>query len=714
MNTKEVMRRICAVLVIVALVGYYSGYGVYAKADTEVTKSELSEKEESPDQESKNGEIAGNDEVKHSVNGGEAKNYIVRTKSKKSLSKIRRKYSESSETNENKQDLLEEEKVISLELSDSAIQTLAEDDSVVYIEEDAIVEASANGTKEKKTHIKSKKPHKIKKKVLKKNSSSTEWNVRMIKADKHKEENAERIKVAILDSGIDWGNDINLRYQISLVPGEEEMTQIFMDGTGHGSSVASLIAASDDENGITGINSNVDIYSYRVLDDGNQAPVSRVAEAIYMAIEQDVNIINMSFGLNDYSETLEEAVHAAREAGILVIAAAGNTGSEGVQYPAAFEDVMAVGAVNKDGIVEEYSAKGEEVEIVAPGELIRTTGFIGTEEVTSGTSLAAPQIAAVATLIWQKDTGVSADFVRGLLDESANLYGETDEYGNGLVDAEYALNHYDEYKQKYKESVDKSKQIISVNESEITTFSDTGCVEGSWTQDDHELMVESDYFNVRYGARFPDTSRYGDEDHRVFARMTLNPWWHGYYETNYIKAVLYATRMGDAINKYGLGQQGQAETLGYSSATEMRNDIGEIKWSTELSRINSTYNKSQKDTKGFRRAFIWGMAIHSATDIFAHSAYEGSTPIKHTKNSRGKLDADDPEKAHERFVDANTIAQQMMKKYKAKAKLEVTDLILPYGAITYKIRDLYRYVEEASNKNTALLVTGYSYSPSTK
>nr|MBP3598934.1 S8 family serine peptidase [Eubacterium sp.] len=130
------------------------------------------------------------------------------------------------------------------------------------------------------------------------------------------------------------------------------------------------------------------------------------------------------------------------------------------------------------------------MEIVAPGEVVRTTGFIGTEEVVSGTSLAAPQIAAVASLIWQKDPSVSADFVRGLLNESANQYGEEEAYGNGLVDAEYALKHYDEYKEKYEENAPQITEVqkdaeteaalIPENESEITTFEETGCVEGSY------------------------------------------------------------------------------------------------------------------------------------------------------------------------------------------------------------------------------------------
>ncbi|MBO5072757.1 MAG: S8 family serine peptidase, partial [Eubacterium sp.] len=133
-----------------------------------------------------------------------------------------------------------------------------------------------------------------------------------------------------------------------------------------------------------------------------------VVEAIYMAIDRKVDIINMSFGVDMYSEALAQAVKDASDAGILVIAAAGNTGEKGVQYPAALEDVMAVGSVDKNGDVADSSSVGEEVEIVA-------------------------------ALIWEKDPDMPVDFVRALLNESANGYGDQEQYGNGLVDARYAL-----------------------------------------------------------------------------------------------------------------------------------------------------------------------------------------------------------------------------------------------------------------------------------
>ena len=644
MKIKRIAKSICAMITAVAVVAYYSEGGTYAQASTsvigsavgidteDITKSvstenvAMSEMTEMYFEGKSEGEvISDTSSIIEEEGKSKDRDYIVRTKSRDKLSKIKKKYNESMKINDNNEGLLEGNKMVSVQLSSSQVEKLEKDDNIKYVEKDAIVEASTKKTPDELSHIvKNKDKHSKKEVRMKKNNSSDEWNVQMIKAGnvrKETQKQNEKVKIAILDSGVDCGNDISLVYSISLVPGEEEMTQIFMDGSGHGSSVASLIAAEDNGEGITGINPNAEIYSIRVLDDANQAPLSRVIEGIYMAIEQKVNIINMSFGLDTYSEALEEAIQDATDAGILVVAAAGNTGDTGVQYPAAYDEVLAVGSVDKDGEIAEHSAKGEEVELVAPGELVRTTGFLGTEMVTAGTSLAAPQVSAVASLIWEKDLSVSADFVRDLLNESANLYGDVDSYGNGLVDAEYALEHYEEFKANYKES-EKEKQVIKENEQKITTFEDTGCVEGCWYGDEHELMIDENYFNVRYGARFPDTGRYGDYDNRVFSRMTLNPWWHGYFETNYIKATIYATRMADAIGTHGKGQQAKATSPNYNHASQMLDDINFLDnggyWAVELANIkeNNSRAKDQNDTKGFRRAFVWGMAIHNATRLF--------------------------------------------------------------------------------------------------
>ncbi len=501
--------------------------------------------------------------------------------------------------------------MVPLALTEEEAEELAEDPGVAFVEEDVCVRASAGET-ERGTE--STGWHKKEVKKIKKNRAAEEWNIRMIHGDQRKQEKKKvkrKIRIAVLDSGVDHANDIHLAETVSLVPGEEEMNPLFMDGTGHGNSVAGLIAAEENGEGITGVAPGSEIYSYRVLDDDNCAPVSRVVEAIYMAIDRKVDIINMSFGADMYSEALAQAVKDASDAGILVIAAAGNTGEKGVQYPAALEDVMAVGSVDKNGDVADSSSVGEEVEIVAPGELVRSTGVLGEETVSSGTSLAAPQVAGVAALIWEKDPDMPADFVRALLNESANGYGDQEQYGNGLVDARYALEHYEEFKKNYK----KNKETkLEENKEKVLSFEDTGCVEGSWATTDHGELIPSGRINVQRGARFNDSRDYEEsKDKFVFRGMIDNPWWHGYQETNYVAAYIYETKLANQM-QYG-GTVAVTKGLSGKVKKEIDADLAVLKdnWSKELA--------LHKVTKQAKRDFVWGMAIHTLTDTFAHSAY---------------------------------------------------------------------------------------------
>lgn len=160
-----------------------------------------------------------------------------------------------------------------------------------------------------------------------------------------------------------------------MVPSESGVNPVYDDITGHGTAIASIICGSKDtDRNAYGINENIDLYSIKIMDGDNTAPLDRVIEAIYKAIEYKVNIINMSFGTTHYSEALHQAIKDANEEGILIIAAAGNTGEEGgsVEYPAAFPEVMAVGAVNSNAELSDISADGKEIDVVAPGENVKT------------------------------------------------------------------------------------------------------------------------------------------------------------------------------------------------------------------------------------------------------------------------------------------------------------------------------------------------------
>lgn len=698
MRVREIMRRSCAVTAMAALVMHHVGPMLNIRAAEPANESGVT--------------------GQRTQQKGK-KDYIVKFKTKAEMKQSTKTYEESTEINQNGEDKLEENKLVSLELSGKEAEQLETNQNVEFVEEDK--EVSACG--EKYFAGKDKKKHKKVEKRHKKNESKVEWNVQMIHAENKAKKSNNKVKIAILDSGVDWGNDIDLAYQTSLVPGEEEMTQMFMDGSGHGSSVASLIAAKDNGEGITGINPNAEIYSYRVLGDGNKAPISRVVEAIYMAINHKVNIINMSFGISEYSETLEKAVQDAADAGILVVAAAGNTGSEGVQYPAAYDEVMAVGAVDKDGSVEQYSAKGEELDLVAPGELVRTTGFIGSEEVVSGTSLAAPQVAEAASLIMEKNLNASPEFVRGLLNETANLYGESDAYGSGLLDAEYALAQYDNYSKNYTKINTQNGVEVKVNKRKVETFEDTGCVAGSWTEGAHKKMVEEEYYCVRAGVRFPDlkekqpTIDYEgkswnlnlgsntSDDKYLFYGHKFNPCWHGYYTTNYVKAVLYATYIAEAVYKYNTIARTES-SFEYEYAQRMQQSVEHLYdksqegWNYILYDLkkNNSKAKKQSNSNGFKRAVIWGMAIHSATDVYAHSTRTRSGDIIHPSTGI-KNGADDKEYIKERYDDAATVARRMMLRYSEKKELRVTDLEVP-GNYTrnYELNKYSDYMKEVGNE----------------
>ncbi len=180
----------------------------------------------------------------------------------------------------------------------------------------------------------------------------------------------------------------------------EDILPIFQNMTGHGTGIASIIAANG-ENDIKGINPDVEVYSVKILDKENSATLSRVIRGIYWCIENNINIINMSFGTNVYSAALEQAVKDAYNAGILMIGAAGNEG-ESVEYPAAFEEVMAVVATDEEANISDFSNRGDELEIAAPGEKVKVSGFFDGTSVTHGTSIAVPHVVGVASLVWEK------------------------------------------------------------------------------------------------------------------------------------------------------------------------------------------------------------------------------------------------------------------------------------------------------------------------
>ena len=180
-------------------------------------------------------------------------------------------------------------------------------------------------------------------------------------------EDAPKVTVAVIDSGICADNpDLSGR----VLPGwdfvEEDAEP--QDAFGHGCGVAGIIAANaDDGIGMAGVAPNALILPLRVLDESGIGTYSDVAAAIVYAADHGAQVINLSLGGASPSSVLEQAVDYAVGKGVTVVAAAGNTGSEQVLYPAAYEPVIAVGAVDQDLQVSSFSSGGTNVDLLAPG-----------------------------------------------------------------------------------------------------------------------------------------------------------------------------------------------------------------------------------------------------------------------------------------------------------------------------------------------------------
>ncbi|CAM3994187.1 S8 family serine peptidase [Paenibacillus alkaliterrae] len=248
----------------------------------------------------------------------------------------------------------------------------------------------------------------------------------------------EGIKVALLDTGIDKESpELRIAGGVSFVPEESD----YDDYNGHGTAVSGIVSAIQDNKGLIGVAPNVDLYAVKVLNTEGIGTYSQVIQGIDWAIDQRMNVISMSFGGKADSLALQQAIAAADSQGLLIVAAAGNEGSgeETELYPARYSEVLSVGAVNEGNQRASFSSTGSQLDLVAPGAIILTTGLNGESVIQSGTSMAAPHVTGAAAALWASDHALTNQDVKQKLLEAATSLGEPNEYGRGLVNLAKAL-----------------------------------------------------------------------------------------------------------------------------------------------------------------------------------------------------------------------------------------------------------------------------------
>ena len=281
--------------------------------------------------------------------------------------------------------------------------------------------------------------------------SGQQWSLRKIRMPQAWDlSRGQGVIIAVLDTGVDVTHP---ELQGRLLPGfsyttdDEDVT----DRCGHGTHVTGIIAANTNNGtGIAGVAPDALILPVKVMDRyrpeyGCYGSYSDFARGILYAVERGARVINMSFGGTAFSYSLRDAVAYAAAQGVLLVAAAGNANSDTPFYPAYFEQVMAVAGT--DGSDGRYSRSnfGDWIDIAAPATGIYSLYYDGvssTYAYMSGTSMAAPHVAAVAGLLLAQNPGRSATELRAILEGSADDLGDPgwDPYfGHGRLNAYRAL-----------------------------------------------------------------------------------------------------------------------------------------------------------------------------------------------------------------------------------------------------------------------------------
>ena len=295
------------------------------------------------------------------------------------------------------------------------------------------------------------------------------WNISCISKDvgtnRYKGKN---IKVAVIDSGIDPHDELLTCDWIDFTE-KSETEYNPTDNSGHGTNIAGVIAARENGIGVVGIANNADLYSIKTLDKENKASVSKVIKAIEWCIDNEIDVINMSFGMEYYSKALEEVVKCAADRGIIMVAASGNN-VESVNYPAAFDDVISVGAIDNELKSADFSLNNEKVDLVAPGVDVQTVDYLGSYCYASGTSIAAAHVTGVVASLLSYKRNVSR--IKEAIMNSAVVINN----GCKLINYDAALEYLEHNKfNKSKNKVPKIKMNIKSAEGEDEKF-----VEGAW------------------------------------------------------------------------------------------------------------------------------------------------------------------------------------------------------------------------------------------
>lgn len=271
-----------------------------------------------------------------------------------------------------------------------------------------------------------------------------QWGPRRIQANLawNRQRNNSTVVVAVIDTGIKYDHpDLAANY-VLLGYDWVNNNAYPMDDHGHGTHCAGIIAATINNSvGIAGL-ADVKVMAEKALTREGWGYDDDLANAIIHAADHGAKIISCSWGSDEDSQLIRDAIEYATNAGALIVAAAGNSGTNTKHYPAAYPEVIAVAATDENDNLATFSTYGDWVDLAAPGTGIYSTYLWNTYVSLSGTSMACPHVAGVAALVLSQYPEMTNEQVRNQLFYTADDLGSDGfdiHYGHGRINARKAV-----------------------------------------------------------------------------------------------------------------------------------------------------------------------------------------------------------------------------------------------------------------------------------
>jgi len=292
-------------------------------------------------------------------------------------------------------------------------------------------------------------------------AQTTPWGITAVGASKAwPTSRGAGVKVAVIDTGIQSNHPdlaANIKGGIHFYQSGASVLSDsnWEDDNGHGTHVAGTIAALDNTKGVVGVAPDVELYAVKVLSSTGSGTWDTVAAGVRWAADHGMNVASMSIGGSVGSQTLADAISYAYGKGVVLVAAAGNGGDGSsstieTSYPAAYPEVIAVGAVDATLKVASFSSSAPYVALCGPGVSVNSTYKGSTYKLLSGTSMATPHVSATAALVLRTQISTTYDAnsngvwdpaeVKAKLQASAVDLGVSANFcGSGLVKASAAV-----------------------------------------------------------------------------------------------------------------------------------------------------------------------------------------------------------------------------------------------------------------------------------